>query len=237
MLNKNFLYEQNKAKKYCKTIFIITIITQLIFLYFFTVVGKLDSSDSDVILKKYDSIIGLSSSITICVLTIYGAIISTRLIVCHFIGNSRIRVYLYPEGRGKLYKRKTYAFAILYVSMVLIGGAISNVIYFISEKILPIAQGNILKSGFTLIISPFIVSILSIAIIIVSCIVGIYFSSKVATIVASIIFIASISNLIAVSFMNFRYMVLFVAIIISLLVCISINIVGHKIDNDEVFYK
>lgn len=235
-MNNDFLFEQKKIKPKGLIMLLITIFFQISFLYFFTLIGRFEHDD---ILKNYSTILGLSSTITICTLIIIGAIFVNKLIVADFIGDSRTRTYLYLDGRNKLYIRKTYAFAIIILGYLLFGSIIANVIYFFIESIFPILDINTHISNVfpTIIISTISIPILTTMIIIFSSIIGIWFSSPIATIISSVIFVTFIGNLIAFSFIYNQYILLVIILFISLLAYIAIKITANRIKNDNVTYK
>ena len=218
---------------------IIAAIVQLLFLYFFTIVGRFEPPTQDNILNQYSSIVGLASTITICSLGIYEIIVMNRFIVYDFIGDNRTRTYLYPGGRNKLYYRKINVFMIASIRMLLIGSSTANIIFFLSERVAPILQNNIdvSQDRITFIISPLMIALIATSLVIISSIAGIYFSSGTSTIIAGILFIVFFGNLIAVSFIKYPYMLLLISISMLFLSFIGIRMTGNKIKNDEVLYK
>ena len=238
-MNKDILFEYNKIKKYNKVVIIATSIVQLLFLYFFTIVGRFEAPTADNILNKYSAVVGLASTITICSLTIYGTIVINSFIVCNFIGDSRARTYLYPGGRNKLYYRKTITFIITSILMLLIGSTIANIIFFVSENITPILQSNtnVSQDIITFVISPLVIGLIVTTMVIISSIAGIYFSSTTSTIIAGIIFVVFFGNLIAISFIKYQYILLLISTLMVFLDLFGIKMMGNKIRNDEILYK
>ncbi|MFS0561435.1 hypothetical protein AB1K91_11895 [Terribacillus sp. 179-K 1B1 HS] len=120
-MSENYEYESSKLKKYRKIIFLMAFFGQLITLYFFTVIGRFDSTESDIILKNYVSLSGLASTICMCILVIYGAIIINRFLVKNYIGEDKMRTYLYPNGRLKLFYDKVMSFCGMFFGVQLLG--------------------------------------------------------------------------------------------------------------------
>lgn len=238
-MNKDILFEQKKMKGYSKIVIIATAATQLLFLYFFSVVGRFEPSDADNILKEYSAIVGLASATTICSLVIYGAVVINRFIVCDFIGDSRTRTYLYPEGRNKLYYRKITAFITTFMFMVLVGASIANIIFFSSESVVTILQSNenVSQDIATFIISSLVIALATTTMVIISSIIGIYFSSTVSTIIAGIIFVVFLGNFIAISFIKYQHLILLISILMILFTFLGVKMMGNRIKNDEILYK
>lgn len=235
-VKKHILFELKKMKKTKWIIIYASFIIQLLFLYFFIIVGRFESSSTDDILKNYSSIIGLATTITICIITIYGTVIINRIIVINYIGDNRMRLYLYPCGRGKLYWIKNISFVITFSFMQLLGLTLANMFFLVIESIFPLLNSQSIISTYliTFIISSIVAIVLTIAIILFSSIVGIYFKSTISTIITGLILILFSGNIIAIAFINDQYITLIGTLVILILAFWGIKITEMKINNSEV---
>ncbi|MDK2802856.1 MAG: hypothetical protein KFW09_05740 [Oscillospiraceae bacterium] len=235
-MKNNFMFEFNKINYGSLHILLSAFYVQLFFLYFFTVIGRFEPDD---ILQNYSSIIGLASTITTCTLVVIGTIFINRRVVYDFIGDSKIRLYLYPDGRNSLFIRKIYGFFLVYGIKILLGSLISNILYFSIECIFPIllSTKHISNAFPMIIISTLTISLLTTIFIVLSACIGIYFSSMVATIVSGIIFVTIFGNLIAISFIYNPYILFAVLSGAIFVVIIVVKIISSKIKKEDVIYK
>lgn len=172
-----------------------------------------------------------------CVSAIYGTIVVNHLIVTNYIGDSRLRLYLYPHGRGQLYYSKNIVFVVSFGALHLLGTFMANALYVFGESFFPILVPRVSVSTYLVdfILSSIIGTLLTISIVLFSSFVGIRFSSLVATIVTGIILVAMGGNLIATAFANYRFVTFIATLFISVLVFIGVIITGIRINKDEVF--
>lgn len=235
-MKRDLLFELNKTQKSNWVILILAGLVQLVFLYFFTVVGRFEPSSKEDILSDYRGITGLSSAVTVCILVIYGTVLINRLIVSNYIGDSRLRLYLYPSGRGKLYLIKNIAFVISFSVYQLIGILIGNLIYLFGEYYFPVLVSPVPISTYwpEFISSAIICTLLTLSIVLLSSIVGIKMSSPVATVVSGIVLITLCGNLMAVSFFQSQNFTFVVVMLTFLLACAGIIMSVFRINKDEV---
>lgn len=230
------MFEFKKITKGSMHILIVTFLVQLFFSYFFTIIGRFEPDD---IIQNYSSIIGLASTITTCTLVILGAIFINKKIVYDFIGDSKVRIYLYPEGRNRLFIRKIYVFFLMYSIKVLLGSLLSNILYFAIEYTFPILSTtqNMADLFIVFIVSTLTISVLTTSFTILSACIGIYFSSMVATIVSGVIFVVLFGNLIAMSFIYNLYLLFPVLASILIVTIIIIIRISYKIKTEDVLQK
>lgn len=235
MKNK-FLFEKYKLKKNSRNTAIITACMQLTFLYFFTLIGRFESSSTDNILNNYPGLLSLATTGTTCILVIYGAIIINRLLVTNYIGDSRLRLYLYPCGRSDLYYTKNKVFGISFGLAQLVGFLAANLIYLLVESFFPILNSSFSVSGFVgyFVGCPIIAVSLTIAMVSFSSIIGIRLASSIATIITALILITTLGNMLALLLAEHIIITTAVTIVISLFVYGAIKVCGTKIEKEEV---
>lgn len=235
----NYNFELSKLKKYSKTILLIAFLSQFSSLYFFTIIGRFDASESDNILSNYIALSGLASTICMCILIIYGAIIINRSLVKNYIGEDKVRTYSYPNGRSQLFYDKVMSFSSIFLFYQILGMAAANILYLLIESLFPILDTpifalNYLVHFFVITISTVI---LTISLIFFSGLAGIYLNSTVATIVTGIILIAVLGNIIAIAFASHLLVTLISAILITFISITLIKFTGSKIEQDEVLSR
>jgi len=236
-MSKHFSFELNKTKKTTLVVMCVTTATQLIALYFFTIIARFEPSSTEDILKNYSGLIGLATTITMFVSVIYGTIVANRIIVANYIGDSRMRLYLYPHGRSQLYYTKNMVFVSSFSFMQLLGILIANITYVAIESLFPIMISQSAAFSYLLdfLTSSVICTMLTTSMILLSSFVGIRLSSPVATIVTAIILIVCCGNLMAMAFANYQLLTLILTVVIAALVFAGVVIAGARINKDEVF--
>lgn len=238
-MKKNYSFEVSQLKKYRLVIFSIAFFTQLLFLYFFTIVGRFDSAESDDILRNYISLSGLASTISMCMLVVYGTVVVNRFLVKNYIGENKARLYAYPVGRSQLFHTKVTAFLSTFFIFQLLGISLSNILFLIIETLFPILDTA--QPAVVYLVEFFVTAIatvvLTISIIFLSSIVGIHLNSTVATMVTGIILIVIFGNILAMAFVSNLLITLSSAILIAVITGIAIKITGTKIDKEDVLTR
>lgn len=238
-MDKRFRFELAQLHKHRLMIFLIAYFSQLIFLYFFTVVGRFDGSESNDVLNNYTTLSGLASTICMCILVVYGTVVMNRFLVNNYIGENKIRLYLYPSGRSQLFYTKIVSFCVIFFFYQFIGVALSNAIYLLTETFIPILNASQPASMFVIqfLVTSLAGVVLTISIILLSGIVGIYLNSTVATIVTGIVLIVVFGNVLAMAFVSDLLVTLGSSILIAFIVGVGIKRTGHRIENDEGLSK
>lgn len=235
-MDKHFFFELNKVKKSSLIILISTIAVQLVALYFFTIIGRFEPSTEDDILKNYSGLMSLATTITMCILTVCGTVFVNRVIVVNYIGDNRMRLYLYPDGKAPLYYTKNVTVIVAFGLAHLLGILVSNVIYIITETLFPILNSNIpvVKYIDSFLIVPIIATVLTISMILGTSIIGIIFASPVAAVVFGIICVSCLGNLLAICFSSYLPLVLVSSLIIMIIVFLAIMLMGKRINREDV---
>ncbi|MFI3213988.1 MAG: hypothetical protein R3Y24_11690 [Eubacteriales bacterium] len=232
------IYEQQKLNGNKKIVFVLTLLIQVCFLFFFAIVGRFETSN-DNILADYNTIIALSSTITISTLLIYGSFCINRFIVKDFVGSGKERIYLYPNGRLSLYHTKVIAFLKTYVKYIFVSAISGNMLFLCSELLFPIVlkQSFGLENIIYIIVIPLIIAIIAVCLIIISSFLGIRFSSTNATIVTSILLVTLLSNVVAFMLMTSIYLSCGVAIILCGVTYCGSKAIVKRLNRDDVIYK
>lgn len=238
-MKKNFEFEGLQLKKYRWLLLIIAFLSQLSSLYFFTIIGRVDSTEENGVLQNYITLSGLASTISMCILVVYGTVIINRFLVTNYISENKTRLYVYPIGRSRLFYTKIASFCGVVSLFQFLGIAVSNVIYLGFETFTPILFTS--ESAFKYFI-PFMITalatvILTISVIILSSLVGIYLNSTVATIVTGIIFVVIFGNILSMAFASNVVITLGASILVALITSVFVKITGMRIENEEVISK
>ncbi len=230
---KHFNYEFTRMKHSTLPMFLLTFISQICFLYFFAIVGKFDQDQANNILTKSPAVISLASTATMCVIAIYGAVVISHLIVKDYVGMNRNRTYLLPTSRKELFYTKMLVFSYIVVIAQISGLLLSNLIFMLSEKIIPILKGSILNYWGDFLIASIICVGLTLTIILFSSVIGIQWTSPIKTIVSSIIFVVLLSNLSAMSIITFKLLTLLIVVLILVIAFFLILKLGDHIEKSD----
>lgn len=238
-MKKKFEFEGLQLKKHRWILLISAFLSQLSSLYFFTIIGRVDSTEANGVLKNYITLSGLASTISMCILVVYGTVIINRFLVTNYISENKTRLYVYPIGRSRLFYTKIASFCGVFSLFQFLGIAVSNAIYLVIETFTPILLTSESASKYFI---PFMITalatvMLTISVIILSSLVGIYFNSTVTTIVTGIIFVVIFGNILAMAFASNVVITLGASILVALVTSIFVKITGMRIENDEVISK
>lgn len=229
-------FELSKVKKFNKSILLTAFFAQIISLYFFTIIGRFDSSESDSILNNYSALSGLASTISMCILVIYGAVIINGLLVKNYTGEDKIRTYSYPNGRSQLFYDKVMAFSVVFNSFQFLGMAAANIVYLIIESLFPILDSHVLALSY--LVHFFMINIstaiLTVVLIIFAGLAGVHLNSTVATVVTGVVLIAVLGNIVAMAFAIHILVTLISVILIAFISVMLIKFTGLKIEQDEI---
>ena len=229
-------YELNKTKLYLKNIFLWILIAQILSLIFFTMIGKFEKTDTDMILQSSKGIITLSSTVTLTILTIYVTIILNKMLVVRYIGNFRERTYIYPSGRDTMFRNKLYAILYRYISRFIFIMLIVNFVYYFLFEGTNIFSKPISIVGISFDVFNIVVlsALVSITILLLSIILGTRFQSINISLITSIVLIAIIGNVVANSFVLNVITILLINICICIADYVIIKYLLNKIKNDDI---
>ncbi|MGP1412043.1 MAG: hypothetical protein ACTTKD_09440 [Peptoanaerobacter stomatis] len=229
-------YEFIKAKKSLKYIILITAMSQVIALIFFTMVGRFESTEAETILTNSRGIMTLSSTLTFSVLTVYIVYIMNKNLLLRYIGNFRERTYIYPIGRDVMFINKLKALVYRYMYVYILELCLINLVYVFAVKNIGIVVNSLIViEDFLSIISMVIMSALvSLAVLLLSIVSGLKFQSANASLVTSIILITIVGNAVAVSYLLLNSIILLISIGMIFIDYISIKYLLSRIKNDDV---
>lgn len=229
-------YEYNKAKKYLKYLVILIPIVQVCSLAFFSLVGKFEKIDTDLILQSSRGIVTLSSTVSLSIITISVVYILNKNIVLRYIGNFRERTYIYPCGRNKMFTSKLnsaiYIYSVLYISIL----CMVNITYILfGRNILLHCNSTFylvdVLGVFNIVIMTFMISL---TVILFSLIFGIKFQSTNISLITAIVSIVIIGNLVANSYIIPNQLMFLISICVCLIIYFEIKYLSSMIANDDV---
>lgn len=183
---KLFQFEYERIKKIIVPIASMALVLQLLFLYFFALVGRFDNSDHDSLLTGYNAVLGLATTGTMCVLAIYGTVLASQLLVRDYIGMNKNKTFSLPVNRSQLFLTRVMSFSLIFAVAELFGLLIANLIFSFSGIWLPLTVEQPLGHPINLITTIFASICLTLGIVLISSFIGIQFNSTIKSIVTSI---------------------------------------------------
>lgn len=228
-----FRYEYERLKTITLPLIGITCGLQLLFLYFFGLVGRYDPGERDGLLSGYRAVLGLATTGTMCAVAIYGSVLASRLLVRDYVGMNKSKTFSLPIGRRQLFLTRLLTFSLLLAGAVLVGLVVANLIFCVTGLWLPLTVDQPLGHLLALVIATVVCLCLSLAIILSASFIGIYFNSITKPIVSSIILVVLLSNLSALMLISFAPVSLILSF--TLLVGIVIASLGmsRRIEKSE----
>ncbi|MHC9532268.1 ABC transporter permease [Dellaglioa sp. L3N] len=230
---KHFRFEFNRMKKILISCTVITGSLQLLFLYFFALVGRFDTSENDSMLTGYMAVLGLATTGTMCVLAIYGSILASQLLVRDYVGMNKSKTYLLPTDRKKLFYTKVAVLSSIISVSEVMGLLFSNIIYNTLGIFIPLTIDNPINHIGNMIVSVIICICLTLLIILFSSFIGILMNSTVKVIITSIIFVVFLSNLSAILLSSFLILSLFISVLIIIIIILVSRSMGKYIEKSE----
>ncbi|GAX07102.1 hypothetical protein IWT25_02450 [Secundilactobacillus pentosiphilus] len=228
-----FDFEFSHMKKMLLPLGLTTGGLQLLFLYFFAIVGRFDTEDGSSMLTHYNAVLALATIGTMCVLAIYGTVLAGRYLVHDYVGMNKSKTYLLPISRKALFYTKTKAFTASLSLAMAVGLLVSNLTFMTTDVIVPLTKDQSFTHILNIIVSTIVCICLTLTVVLFSSFIGIKLDSAVKGITASIIFVVFLSNLAAIALMSYELVSLLIAvalIVIATMVCISM---GNEIDKSE----
>ncbi|GLB46070.1 hypothetical protein WR164_00490 [Philodulcilactobacillus myokoensis] len=232
MTNDDLKYEISNFKKTFKSTFIISLLIQLLILIFFFMVGYLDRESDDSIFEHFNSLIGFSSLLSALLISIYISVRSVKYIISNYMGDNKVFLYLYPNGRTGIFQTKLCAFLLVSILAQLVGSFLVNILFLIFSRITNVLPPDVNYIGFIAV--TFAVVLLSLFVITTSIVIGVRLSSKVATVISSIILVAILCNPLSFLCAYSAYTSLLCAVILVFVSLILVQYCKHYLKNDEV---
>lgn len=122
----------------------------MLFFMFFSFVGIFDESADTI--SSFQGIIALSNTVSMCGISIYGAVLLRKELVRFYVGNHRNRTFLFPIDRKELLV-KTSSFYVIILSSFGSALLISFVTEVLLNLILKFHSSNLFLK-FTLVLLP-----------------------------------------------------------------------------------
>lgn len=244
MMNKNdkkylsngdialFKFELNRLHGIFIPFFLATLGCQLSFFLFFYTVGRLE--ESDLLLTNFQPILALSTTITLCVLSVFGAIFIRKVIGRLYIGDSRYRIFLFPVKRSKLLRLKIGSFLYLSVSAFFLGLMAALVGELLLSYVLQMGSINIFRQIGCAIVTCLIFTILIFCLLGVSIVMAIRLQSEIATIITVLVSMLLVSNVSAISTIHHPLATFIFCMIFGILVIFFMEQGIRKVDDMDV---
>lgn len=196
-----YRYELDKIKNGWFKVFLITLVIQMLFFMFFSFVGIFDESADTI--SSFQGIIALSNTVSMCGISIYGAVLLRKELVRFYVGNHRNRTFLFPIDRKELLVKKTSSFYVIILSSFGSALLISFVTEVLLNLILKFHSSNLFFEIYLGLITIVTSCSLLFVILILSEIISIWKQSEIASIITSVVLMLIYSNFSAMGLMNF----------------------------------
>ena len=184
----------------------------LVALYFFTIVGRFDDSEDNDMFRSYGGVIALALTVTFCVVAIHATAIYARTIVADYVGNRRLQLYGYPDGREPLFHAKNLAFAIATFAATAIGLVTAFGVFLLAERYAPlIASKNSSLLGYLPLLAA--VPLLTLGATIIAGAIGVWRRSVISAIIAVVILVSALGNSVAISLISSPLITLGVSVV------------------------
>jgi hypothetical protein len=231
---KYFNFEFSRMKKILIPLGLTTGVLQLLFLYFFALVGRFDTGGENTLLTGYHAVLGLATTGTMCVLVIYGTVLASQQLVRDYVGMNKSKTYLLPISRKELFYTKTKAFSAGLSLAMLVGLLGANLLFMLSNSIVPLTKDPSFSYIISIVVSTLACVSLTLAMVLSASFIGIKLNSTTKGIIASIILVVLLSNLSAITLIASEFGALLVAVVVmGVVIMIGIGM-GHNIDRNEV---
>jgi hypothetical protein len=227
-----FTYEKSKSTKVFLYIMLTTLFSQISSFLFFGLVGKLETEE--VFLNDFQTVFALSSTITMCVLSILGTVFIRKKVTQLYIGNQRYRTFLFPIKRSKLFIMKMAAFLFMAAAGVFLGMFSGLLLSVCLNVLLQLNTGTLFSQCFSGLVICLAVMLLTVSVIAFSAVVAIWRQSETAAIVASVLSVLVVSNLFAVGAIGNSFIFLTVHLIIGFVFLQLLFRFSKRIDGMDV---
>jgi cytochrome bd-type quinol oxidase subunit 2 len=230
-----FTYEYKKIKQVSPYLPLMIVLTEIIFLLFFSIVIWLDGESTSVgDLTDVEFIITLVTTITFCVVVVYATYFMNKFLVSNYIGHAKEKTYSFPSGRTHMLTQKMSAFCYRMLATFVPLALLVSIVFIIFSQIVSLFnEVELLPVMLHLSMFMLIVSMLIITVVLLSIIAGLHYQSTNISLITTVILVTILSNFVARSPMN----IIFQIIIVGLLVVINMMIfkyIQNKVKIDDV---
>lgn len=227
-------YELKKQLSSSKGMVWTAAITNVISLLFFSLVGRYDVSDGDLILRKVTSIMTLSVTLTLSIICIYGTILFNKFLLKDYIQQTREKTYLFPGGRTTIFISKLSSLCLIVSLSFFPIVTLENVLFYFMAHIFKISRIPFIDYGLKVFSTTSFATIFILLLIVLSILTGLYFQSTNVSIITAIILVSILGNFVAQLYqMNSIITFILIAGVISLLFGL-IKVLANKIKTDDV---
>lgn len=233
-MKKQFKYEYSKQKSSFRIFSITLFLIQTIAIIFFSLIGHLEHSDSSAILKNTVGIVSLSSVVSLSVAVIYGILLFNKFLLKSYIGISRERTYLFPEGREKVFYGRLSSLVsqtcINFLQILIF----VNYIYLFVNNLTFLKSVNSWEGVGKIFFISLLTTLLCLFMVLISLLVGQKFQSTNVSIVTGIIVVVICGNL-AANVYQANFLILTILIISTALAnLLVVKFLQEKIASDDL---
>ncbi len=185
--------KRNKLNTYFHASVIICVIMTG-FIYFIATIARVENNAD---FLQYENIFKLNSALTLIIFCIFSAVMYSKFVIEDYSRGRAILLFSYPISRRKILLAKLILVITVTLSSLLVCTFIPITVFFISERISPILNGNItlvLILAHLLNVGIYAVAIVSIGLIALG--IGFIKKSISTTIVSSILLASIIGNIV-----------------------------------------
>lgn len=235
-MRSSLTYESEKMKKDFNHLLGWIIISQVFSLIFFSSVSVLETIEADTILKNVQGISSLSTAITLIIVTIYAVMVINKVLVIKYIGNFRERTYTYPTGRTQILKDKIDAFLSNYLVKFVACVFTMNMAYYFICTIIPFIK--LTTPIYSLLAQLFLFTLfsacISIMIILLAVVFGIYAQSTHKCLIIAIILVALLGNVVASAYHLHAFFLMIGNLILCIVICLLVQLIRKYVELDHL---
>lgn len=187
-------------------------IAMTVFLYMVAIIAKVEN---DVVFREYKNILKIHTGIAFLIFTIFSVVMYSKFIIEDYVPQRAMLMFSYPISKTKIFIAKMILVTGFITLGFLLSTIIPNVLFFLTESVVPIMDGNItigIVTSQIISIATFILGLSSIGFI--SLRIGFINKSVSTTIVTAIILSVILGNVLmglgTNGFMFFSVVVLFI---------------------------
>lgn len=208
----------------------------ILFLFIFQIEkGQSGIPEEVELFANWNGLLALTTALAFVCFSVLSAVIAAKVVVSEYCGRNAVILLSYPVKRKALLEIK----CLLVCGITTISAFISNIfvvgIMYVTSHIFGIVpQMNTQHFVFTVLISSFLMGILSSAVGIISTAVGWKKRSAVATIVCSLIIVCVLTNFITVSPRNIIWVMLAMGVVFVIIANLVYHVLANGIEKMEV---
>lgn len=131
--------KRNKLKPYYIALTIITIVMTG-FIYMIATIAKVEN---DLQFQSYENLLKMHTGITFIIFSVFSVVLFSKFVIEDYSRQRALLLFSYPVSRTKIFFAKILLIVIFITVGFLLSTLIPNSLFFLTEKIKPILNGNI----------------------------------------------------------------------------------------------